>query len=403
MHKSKHINLFYFEGVIQMRVCLDKNGDFQMKITPESRKKLYMVEKDDKKGWMVFSDLVKEISLGNVENARVYKNNIVFVKPELYVEKMDNKNVIKLKKHLRTAIEKYEQEQGYDCWMPEDYALLDFESYLSNLEPKDYKKYIIGYNGNKIESVFIVSKESFGVPFIYNIYCDNYDMLLKFCHIISDLIKDSVFSFEYLPEGNLNGFKFLNMDSNITKGYKYVLHSSAYITKYDENILKRKIEEKYFPKQLDIRQVVVKRWKTPDVRKYLEKYETGNFNGTWRNDCNMDAVVGFHYFTYRDVFSGEPTKDYLVALYKGQIIGIMKYGLWGKEQSVAYIDVLVNCRNKGIATLMIKELDKHLYPMYELHLTDESELGHKCGMAKLFKKYIKSTVVKDYEDLRGFH
>lgn len=89
-------------------------------------------------------------------------------------------------------------------------------------------------------------------------------------------------------------------------------------------------------------------------------------------------------------------------MYKGQVIGIMKYGLWGNEQSVAYIDVLVNCRNKGIATLMIKELDKHLYPMYELHLTDESELGHKCGMAKLFKKHIKSTVVKDYEDLRGF-
>ena len=385
-----------------MRICLDKNGDFQMKITPNSHKKLYMVENDKNKGWMVFSDLVKEISLGNVENARVYKNNIVFVKPELRVEKLDNKNIIRLKKHLRTTIERWEQEQGYDCWCQEDYALLDFESYLSVLDSKYYKKYIIGYKGNKIESVFIISKDTFGIPFVYNIYCDNYALLLKFCSIISDLIKDSVFSFDYLPDGDINGFKFLNFDSNIAKGYKYVLHSGAYITKYNENNVKNKIEEKYFPKQFDIEQVVVKRWKTPDVMKYLEKYEIGCFSGNWINDCNMSSVVGFHYFTYRDVFSGEPEKDYLVALYKGQIIGIMKYGLWGNEQSVAYIDVLNTCRNKGIATLMIKALDKHLYPMYELHLTDESELGHKCGMAKLFKKYIKSTVVKDYEDLRGF-
>lgn len=386
-----------------MRVCLNKNGEFQMKLTPNSHKKLYFVEKDDNKGWMVFSDLVKEISLGNVENAKVIKNNIVFVKPELRVEKMDNKNIIRLKKHLRNFINEYEKEQGYDCYMPEDYALLDFESYLSKIEPKEYKNYIIGYKGNKIESVFVIATDTFGIPFIYNIHYENYDLLLKFCHIISDVIRNSVFSFEYLPDGNLNGFKFLNFDSNFVKGYKYVLHSSAYITKYNENILKEKIEEKYFPKQLDIRQVVVKRWKTPDVRKYLEKYETGNFSGNWINDSNMASVVGFHYFTVRDVFSGEPTKDYLVALYKGQIVGIMKYGLWGQEQSVSYIDVLINCRKKGIATLMIKELDKHLYPMYELHLTDESELGHKCGMAKLFKKHIKSTIVKDYEDLRGFN
>ena len=116
--------------VIPMRICLDRNGEFQIKITPNSNKKLYMIEKDDKKGWMVFSDLVKEISLGNVENAKVVKNNIVFVKPELRVEKMDNKNIIRLKKHLRNFIEEYEKEQGYDCWLPEDYALFDFESYL---------------------------------------------------------------------------------------------------------------------------------------------------------------------------------------------------------------------------------------------------------------------------------
>lgn len=387
-----------------MRICLEQNGNFQMKVTPNSNKKLYMVEKDGNKGWMVFSEVVKEISLGNVENARVYKNNIVFVKPELRVERMDNKNIIRLKKHLRSVIESYEQEQGYDCLNYEDYWIEDFEYSLYNMQSKDYKKYIIGYKGNKIESVFIVSTQTLNVPIIYKLYCNDYNLILKFSSLISDLIKNSVFSFEYLPEGNLSSFKFLNLESTILKGYKYTLHSSSYITKYNENILRDRIEQKYFPSLLDIREVVVQRWKTKDVQKYLEKYyEIDCFNGSWVNDCNMSSVVGFHYFTYRDVFSGEPEKDYLVALYKGQIIGIMKYGLWGNEQSVAYIDVLCSCRNKGIATLMIRELDKHLYPNYELHLTDESELGHKCGMAKLFKKYIKSTVVKDYEDLRGFH
>ena len=74
----------------------------------------------------------------------------------------------------------------------------------------------------------------------------------------------------------------------------------------------------------------------------------------------------------------------------------MKKNLKVKDEDFAKMKKVYANRTKYI------ELDKHLYPMYELHLTDESELGHKCGMAKLFKKYIKSTVVKDYEDLRGF-
>ena len=405
MHKKIHILLFYIKEVIQMRICLEQNGSFQVKVTPNSHKKLYMVEKDGKKSWMVFSDVVKEISLGNVENAKVYKNNIVFVKPDLRVEKMDNKNIIKLKKHLNNYLNDYVSEQGYDCFDETDYSLVEFEQSLHKIEPKNYKNYIIGYKGNEIVSVYYISKNTFGIPFIYNIYIRNYDLIIKFCNLISTVMDNSVFYFDYLNVENIDkyGYKFINLSSKINKNYRYVLSSGCYITRGNANILIDKIEEKYLPQLLDIRQVVIKRLKTKDIQVYLENYNTGEFEGTWVNDCNMSSVVGFHYFTYRDVFSGEPEKDYLVALYKGQIIGIMKYGLWGNEQSVAYIDVLNTCRNKGIATLMIKALDKHLYPMYELHLTDESELGHKCGMAKLFKKHIKSTVVKDYEDLRGYH
>jgi hypothetical protein len=169
MHKKIHILLFYIKEVIQMRICLEQNGSFQVKVTPNSHKKLYMVEKDGKKSWMVFSDVVKEISLGNVENAKVYKNNIVFVKPDLRVEKMDNKNIIKLKKHLNNYLNDYVSEQGYDCFDETDYSLVEFEQSLHKIEPKNYKNYIIGYKGNEIVSVYYISKNTFGIPFIYNV------------------------------------------------------------------------------------------------------------------------------------------------------------------------------------------------------------------------------------------
>ena len=44
MHKKIHILLFYIKEVIQMRICLEQNGSFQVKVTPNSHKKLYMVE-----------------------------------------------------------------------------------------------------------------------------------------------------------------------------------------------------------------------------------------------------------------------------------------------------------------------------------------------------------------------
>ena len=187
-----------------MRICLEQNGSFQVKVTPNSHKKLYMVEKDGKKSWMVFSDVVKEISLGNVENAKVYKNNIVFVKPDLRVEKMDNKNIIKLKKHLNNYLNDYVSEQGYDCFDETDYSLVEFEQSLHKIEPKNYKNYIIGYKGNEIVSVYYISKNTFGIPFIYNIYIRNYDLISKFCNLISTVMDNSVFYFDYLNVENID-------------------------------------------------------------------------------------------------------------------------------------------------------------------------------------------------------
>lgn len=119
-------------------------------------------------------------------------------------------------------------------------------------------------------------------------------------------------------------------------------------------------------------------------------------------------IVGFHYLCMNNMHRGfgfnnqKSDIKMLIAHVDGTLVGCICFGVWPNNnyQSLSFIDVAIPYRNRGVAKMMAKELDKHLNPELPLVLTDESEMGKECGMAKLFKKSIKSTKV--YENREFF-
>lgn len=112
--------------------------------------------------------------------------------------------------------------------------------------------------------------------------------------------------------------------------------------------------------------------------------------------------AGFHYFSSHDARSGTPdTVKYLIAYLNGMPVGVIKFGVWPytpDHTGIAYIDVHEKMKRKGIATAMVKELNKHLDTRLPLYLTDESEEGREAGMAHLFKREITAVECLSYED-----
>lgn len=123
---------------------------------------------------------------------------------------------------------------------------------------------------------------------------------------------------------------------------------------------------------------------------------------TWTNSYNNNNIPGFRYLNYNTIHTHMDDVKYLVAHKDWTIIGVICFGIWPytkDHQSMSYIDVALPYRKKGIATQMIKELDKHLVKNLDLHLSPVSDTGKACNIADLFKKHIKSVKCYSYEEM----
>lgn len=123
-------------------------------------------------------------------------------------------------------------------------------------------------------------------------------------------------------------------------------------------------------------------------------------------------VVGFHYLCMNNLHRGFGFSDeksdikFLIAHHEGTLVGCICFGVWPNSQdhqSLSFIDVAVPYRNKGVAKMMAKEIDKHLDPNLPFVLTDESEMGAKCGIANIFKNSITTTSVMKYREYYAYY
>lgn len=115
----------------------------------------------------------------------------------------------------------------------------------------------------------------------------------------------------------------------------------------------------------------------------------------WGRRCSMNTVTGFHYLQ-PEINENEKV---LLAEYKGTPLGAIKYGVYDRDTSsvhygLCFIDVAAPYQGKGIAKKLaakLAEVSKDFE--YPLALSQESEMGRKCGMEKLFLSQKWSTPI----------
>lgn len=125
------------------------------------------------------------------------------------------------------------------------------------------------------------------------------------------------------------------------------------------------------------------------------------------NEFGHHIFYGFHYFSMTDIFGTQaPGVKFLIAYLNGLPVGAIKFGVWPlspDHQSVAFIDVNKTVRRKGVATAMVRELNKYLDKNLPLHLTAESEEGQEAKISKVFKREISAVDCFSYEELQDMY
>jgi ribosomal protein S18 acetylase RimI-like enzyme len=175
----------------------------------------------------------------------------------------------------------------------------------------------------------------------------------------------------------INDSKLYEMDGN----QHYYTNSASLV-----NFFVDYFERIYFPAIENTEDISFRYIDAEDIFSYIRRDEFSKTSyPSWSEKYGNSSIIGFHYFKPEDF----PNTNYLLAIYNDTIIGVIKTGVYGngrdKRQSICYIDVSENYRQRGIAKMLIKELGKYLNPNLPLMLTDESELGALCKMAEHFK------------------
>lgn len=123
---------------------------------------------------------------------------------------------------------------------------------------------------------------------------------------------------------------------------------------------------------------------TGDLNVLSYKKENGNY-----------AYIGMDYFCspYEHM---DKKVEYLFAVLKGRIIGVICYGVFGNGPfSMSYINVSAPYRRKGLAEHLVQKFASVISDQKQIYVTRESEMGHECHMHDLFRKYLSIKMVTD--------
>ena len=385
------------EGVVKNGALVTK------KDARDNRKVLYQVcVNNDGFTWVSRNFVIECLNNPNikVKNMILQGNSIKLNLLDSYkVVKINEKNIDILKKFIENYFREYSSAEEY---MDYGYSTCD---YFRRMKKENFSPFIkngfMGLNNGSIETLFMLSKTSLGTSIIHTVYGEYSEELNKYVELLSSKLKNSIFYFEYLPNcfSNTSKFKIMKHNSSFDKDRAYMFYHGVYLTEYDVDLLPKMVEKKYFP-DICLSEVEIKCVKAKELEKYFNNMRDDEYQGFWKSKYNNVAVSGFTYFHSEDFHANYGDIKYLIALYKNRIIGIVKFGVWpnSTHQALSYIDISVKYRRLGLATRMLKELNKYISSDSAFILTDESEMGKLCHMNQLAKRCIIKTKVKTYDE-----
>ncbi len=352
--------------------------------------------------WIPKNKLISKIKNNEVYNATLSIDQEIVHKPllaPLSIEQITPQNQEEVRKQL---LLKY----AYQCEVSWDYPVSEALITIVNKSLAETSNNLIIVKGAEvINAITLLSYPTFTLVY-FALDLDTNTMIYLHDQITM-LIPNAIFEagrYNYDETQQLfdAGYKKLDYRSNLNKPNSNRLtyaYGNRLYTRYDTSLLVKAVEERFFPPytpNFNI-SILIKDTigKDPITKSLTAAMSDKIFVPYWRED-NSASMIGFHYFKSDDIWNLPSPKVKLLVAHIGNImIGVIKYGVWGKEryQSVSFIDVHLAYRNKGIAKRMIQELNKHLDTTMPLVLTDESEMGAKCHMADNFIRYITSTKV----------
>ncbi len=341
-----------------------------------------------------------------IYNAKKSGNSVVpyITTDSLQVVKLSGNNLGLLRKTFQNYLRKTSSEYISDSDM---FCSNQLKTNFKSLRENSY----LGINRDRIECVFKISwNKELNVSIVYTVFGEYEDNLRHYVSLLSKRLKDSIFYFEYLPRAFKDDtvFKPCNLSSTFSNEHQYNFYHGCYLTEYNANMLAIAVERKYFPDLYsdDLNDVEIKCLTKAELENYFKKFYGADYSGTWRNNYNQVSFSGFTYLKYSEFDYSDNDIKFLTAVYKNNVIGVIKFGVWrdSNHQAVSYIDVSYKYRCKGVATKLINSLEKYLYDDTVLVLTDESDMGKLCGMNEKFRKAVKKVKVKTYSEcLRDGH
>ena len=383
---------------------LVKNGEFiTKKDIRDNRKILYRVRVNNSEEiWISRKMLIEAILNSNiiVKNVKLVGNSLkVDLKEEYRVLKITNENIHIIRKFVDNYLRKNKSADQYY-----EYGYSDVD-YFNRMKKENFKSFIekgfMGLHNGELETLFIVTKNSLNLFLVHTVYGEYSENLSQYVECLSSMVKNSIFYYEYLPNSlsQSSKMKIMSHNSSFDKDRAYMFYHGCYLTEYGIDLMTKQVEKKYFP-DVKLNEVEYKCIKANDLEKYFKNMRDNDYQGYWRSKYNNVAVAGFTYFHTEDFHANYGDIKYLVAIYQNRMIGIIKFGVWpnSNHQALSYVDVSVKYRRLGIATQMIKELNKYISTDTTFVLTDESEMGKLCGMNDVCKRYITKTKVKTYSE-----
>lgn len=156
--------------------------------------------------------------------------------------------------------------------------------------------------------------------------------------------------------------------------------------------------------------ITFKLFKVNELRDLI--YDVANAGFRLKTTCydfGIPVFENFHYFTPRDLqIYGEFRSFFLVAFDGDTIVGVIKFAFYPKGEcfvsephfGINYIDVHRAYQGKGMATELIKEFYNHEHILKDemVYISSLSDMGKKCSIDTLFKKFSTNNKVITYEE-----
>ena len=380
-----------------------------------NKKTFYAIKDNGQDFWVDRNHLYNYAMIGAISNVQLESNRFLpLLNPQFVIKKITKPMHKRFCAYVDFMFKKFEEENKDNIdryYFYEEFHFLEYWRDYNNVLKKEVNGnvYFLFY-GNSFCGI-ICEKKELGVSFVnYASIALDMDISKEYSYLFKTM-PNSVISVSPDTLSNIvkRGLCECNKKSTINPEYTYSFLTSYMTAEQNKNIIVKAVENKLKEqrKLFNKHNVVFNQFNRDELLKKLGYNIYSEYRGNWVSYSGQYVFTGFHYVSIQDLTNSYVEKGnepmYLVAEDgHNNIIGVLKYGYYGKGKgrhlAIAYVDVHCLYRREGIATDLLKELNKRVNKGEFIELSIESEEGKLCHMHDLSKRILTNALPLTYEE-----